>query len=153
MLLKNKPFSLNSFNPKKEESDVCRFYVEKFSVTGFFSRFLIPKIGLLRANLLSLSLIGFSYILFVYGLFGNHPHIFPLSIFSVICGFAIMSLERYYMFRTCQNCGKELAYVMIMAEIISNYTEKKITSYYRCKYCGHERVKVEIFDLGCDSPP
>lgn len=103
----------------------------------------------MRANLLTLWLIGFSCISFVYGLFGNHPDIFPLSILSAIGGFAIMSEE--YVFRICQDCGKELAYVMTWkTEIINKeYTEKKITSYYWCKYCGHERVKVEIFDLGC----
>lgn len=153
MIALEEPFSFNNCNSEEKESDICSSYVEKLSITGVFSRFLIPKIGLLRANILSLSLIGFSYILFVYGLFGNHPHIFSLSLLSVICGFALMSLERYYMFRICQNCGKELAYVMTREpEIISKYPEKKKTSYYRCKYCGHERVEVETFMIGYDFP-
>jgi DNA-directed RNA polymerase subunit RPC12/RpoP len=151
--LENEAFSLNSCDSKEENSDICSPYVEKLFITGVLSQFLIPKIGILRARLLSLLLLGFGYISLLYGFLGQHSPIFLFSLPLIICGFALMKLRGYYMFRICKNCGKELAYVMTRKpEIKGDYPEETITSYYRCRYCDHEHVEVEIVVRGYDSP-
>lgn len=153
LVLRDRTSTLSNCNSKEQNLDISKLaYVEKLSITGILSQFLIPKIGIIRTRLLSLSLISFGYILLFYCFSGEHPYISLLSILSIISCFSLMSLRKYYMFRICKNCGRELAYVMTREPEIKGDSPETITSYYACKYCGHKRVEVEIVVRGYDFP-
>ncbi|WP_440955958.1 hypothetical protein ACSAZK_03100 [Methanosarcina sp. Mfa9] len=118
-------------------------YVEKTSITGVFSQYLILRIG--ESPVLFISALFFmsAVALFVYCIVAKGSlRLLFLDYLFFIFGVELYSMRDYYWSRKCNKCGREFAYVQTRDPlVVDNHSEVETTKWFRCKYCGHEYVE------------
>ncbi len=76
-----------------------------------------------------------------------NPYWMVVSFFLIIIGAWFLNVRSYYDMSQCKECKQEFAYIesrepKIKEDKILEGTRIKITRYYKCKYCGHEDMRV-----------
>lgn len=120
-------------------------YVEQISFTGRLSEFLISRIEEKTLVYIYFLFFGIGIFIFLLGFELERLWVFLLSYVFLITGAVLKSTRDYYRSRKCKNCGKDFAYVQTRPpeEKASGYDSVvETTSYYRCRFCGHEHVEV-----------
>ncbi|MDD3041964.1 MAG: hypothetical protein PHW56_03340 [Methanosarcinaceae archaeon] len=132
-------------DPGGEFSTGFGVYVEEDSFTGHASEFLLPGLGEKTVVQIYLLFFGVGIFLFILGFKLEKLRVFLLSYVFLIGGGFLKRMTDYYRARKCKKCGKEFAYLEARSPEVEEYghdSRVETTSYYRCRFCGHEYVEV-----------
>ncbi|KKG17517.1 hypothetical protein EO98_03410 [Methanosarcina sp. 2.H.T.1A.6] len=132
-------------NAKEALSDCHKPYIESPSFEAKTSSYLIFRYG--EPNLLFFCIVsaGVGIALFIIGSELQSRITFFLGIPFLLLAAIFYQARDYYLSRICKKCGREFAYVQTRKPVVYDDWSQtiKITSYYRCRYCGHKYMETK----------
>ena len=129
---------------------------------NLINRFGLRTINILKISAISLSILLFLLLFFKIFLKGADSLLSLILISASLISFIVAShlyeIVNYCNIFRCKKCGQDFAYEEMkkpLIKMVSTYNkyEKTITSYMKCKYCNNENVKVEIAHRNSKSNP
>lgn len=117
---------------------------EEGSLTGVLSRYLVSRLGESKLVFMAAGFLIAGMIATLFGFAQESAGYLLLGLLMLAFSGVFFGAEDYYQVRKCEKCGRAFAFVEVgEPDIVETGSKLMKTCYYRCKYCGHERVEVK----------
>ncbi len=116
---------------------------EEGSLTGALSKYLVSRLGESKLVFMAAGFLIAGMIASLFGFAQESAGNLLFGLLMLAISGVLFSAEDYYQVRKCKKCGRAFAFVQAgEPDIVGIGSKIMKTCYYRCKYCGHERVEV-----------
>ena len=117
---------------------------EEVSLTGVLSRYLVYRLGESKLVFMAAGFLIAGMIATLFGFAQESAGSLLLGLLMLAVSGVFFGAEDYYQIRKCEKCGRAFAFVEAgEPDVVEVGSKLMKTCYYRCKYCGHERVVVK----------
>ncbi len=117
---------------------------EEGSLIESLSQYLVSRLGESKLVFMATGLLIAGMIAALFGFGQESVGNLLLGLLMLAISGVLFGVEDYYQVRMCEKCGRAFAFLQEGdPDIVETGPIIMKTCYYRCKYCGHERVEVK----------
>ncbi len=117
---------------------------EQGSLMETLSQYLVSRLGESKLVFMAAGFLIAGMIAALFGFGQESVGNLLVGLLMLAISGVLFGVEDYYQVRKCEKCGRAFAFLQAgEPDIVETGPIIMKTCYYRCKYCGHERVEVK----------